>query len=130
MHRRLNVTDKLGSWQADNPVEPLFPTVRRQPRFELRESRAQPFERRRRPVLVLVDRRVAQDREHLLRMRRVLRLEGEVACLDDAHVRCSRCTPTERKLWTNPLGLPGNWCGDFTGPISATCQVEAFGIRI
>jgi len=41
-----------------------------------------------------------------------------------------RCTPSERQLWTNTLGLPGNRRGNFTATIGAACQVEAFGIRI
>src|SRR5467141_4329023 len=68
IHRRLNIADQLGSWKADDPVEPLFLTIPRPPRFELREPDAQPFERRRRFVLILVDRRVAEDSEHLFRM--------------------------------------------------------------
>src|SRR6266581_2566624 len=30
-HRCLNITDKLGNWNADDPIEPLFLTVGRQP---------------------------------------------------------------------------------------------------
>src|SRR6266513_5186401 len=48
-------------------------------------NRAQPLERRRRFVLVLVDRRVAEDREHLFSMRSGLWLQREAASLDDAH---------------------------------------------
>src|SRR6266571_8709713 len=86
-HRCLNITDKLGSWNADGPIKPLFLTVGRQPRLELRKPRAQPFERRRRLVFELVDRRVTEDREHLLRVRRGLRLEREAGRLDDVHTR-------------------------------------------
>src|SRR6267143_2739348 len=90
IHRRLNIADKLGSRKADNPVEPLLLTIRRPPRFELREPGAQPFERRRRFVLILVDRRVAEDSEHLFRMRCGLWLQREAASLDDVHHFASR----------------------------------------
>src|SRR5437879_12589056 len=63
-------------------------------------------------------------------MRRGLWLKGEAIGLDEAHVRCLRCTPTERQLRANMLGLPGNRRRNFTATISAACQIEAFGIRI
>src|SRR5882762_5449606 len=87
---RLNIADQLGARQADHPVEPLLLTIRRPPRFELREPGAQPFERRRRFVLILVDRRVAEDSEHLFRMRCGLWLQREAASLDDVHHFASR----------------------------------------
>src|SRR5450759_631127 len=41
----LNITDKLGSWNPDDPVEPLFAAVRRASCLELRVAGAQPFKR-------------------------------------------------------------------------------------
>src|SRR6266568_4965794 len=43
---------------------------------------------------------------------------------------CLNSTPTERQLWTNAIGLPGDRRRNFTATLSAACQVEAFGIRI
>jgi hypothetical protein len=63
-------------------------------------------------------------------MRRGLRLQREAAGLDDAHARGLRCTPTERQLWANTTGLPGDRCGNFTTTIGAACQIEAFGVRV
>src|SRR5437879_11654412 len=87
---------------GDDPVEPLLLAVRRSPRFELREPGAQPFERRQRLVLMLVDRRVAEDGEHVFRMRRGLRLKLEAARLDDVHHLASRsCLAAFRSRMTH-----------------------------
>src|SRR5882762_2321537 len=40
------------------------------------------------------------------------------------------CTPTERQLRTNTLGLSRDRRRNFTTTFSAACQVEAFGVRI
>src|SRR6266513_1587550 len=102
VHGCLNIADQLGTRKADDPVEPLFLAIRRQPRLELREPGAQPFDRRRRFALVLVDRRVAEDSEHLMRMRRGLRLQREAVSLDHAHhFASSSCLAAFRSRMTH-----------------------------
>src|SRR6266446_1921415 len=99
---QLIALDKLGARQADHPVEPLLLAIRRPPRFELREPGAQPLERLRRLVLMLVDRRVAEDGEHLFRVRGGLRLQREAARPDDVHHFASRsCLAAFRSRMTH-----------------------------
>src|ERR1700682_1028445 len=83
----LNITDELGSWNPDDPVKPLFVAVRRESCLELLVAGAQPFKRWWWLVLVFVDCWVAEDHEHLLRVRRDLWLQRKTSGLDDAHAR-------------------------------------------
>src|SRR5215831_13429410 len=72
LNGRLHVADQLRSRKTDNPVQPLLGAIGRRPRFEPSETFAKPFERRRRPIFILVDRWIAEYHEHFLGMRHSL----------------------------------------------------------
>src|SRR5450755_3328475 len=84
--------------------------VRRPPRFESGESRAQPLDGLRRLVFILVDRRVAEDCKHLLCMCCRLRLQREIASFDRVHAR-----PWPRYEKLSCIALARQYRGDGAG---------------
>jgi hypothetical protein len=110
----LNVARKASARKTNDPIEPLFFAIARATALQTLESTSKPLLVGWRFVLEFIDRRVAEDDEHVMRMGSYLRLQdagrtedGFHADKDDANRRAQgmRWCPSLRSRHTAIEGL-------------------------